>query len=80
MEHREENSNLQGKAMNITLLKSVVALIPAGMLLFGSVVLFVGKKSVYSLFQLLGAGCFDGSRSYARVRGLLLVSLDALGS
>jgi hypothetical protein len=57
MEHREENSNLQGKAMNITLLKSVVALIPAGMLLFGSVVLFVGKKSVYSLFQLLGAGC-----------------------
>jgi hypothetical protein len=43
--------------MNATLLKGVVALISAGMLLFGSVVLFFGKKSVWSLFQLLGAGC-----------------------
>lgn len=41
----EENSNLQNNAMNITLLKGVIALIPAGMLLRGFVALFVGKKS-----------------------------------
>jgi hypothetical protein len=43
--------------MNVTLLKGLVALVPACMLLFGSAVLFFRGKTVYSLLQLLGAGC-----------------------
>jgi len=43
--------------MNVTLLKSLVALLPTGMLLGGSVVLFLRGKSVYSFLQLFGAGC-----------------------
>jgi hypothetical protein len=43
--------------MNITLLKALVALLPAGMLFSGSVVLFLRGKSVSSFLQLLGAGC-----------------------
>jgi hypothetical protein len=43
--------------MNITLLKALVALLPAGMLVSGSVVLFLRGKSVSSFLQLLGAGC-----------------------
>src|SRR5260370_41880984 len=43
--------------MNITLLKALVALVPACMLFSGSVVLFARRKTVCSLLQLLGAGC-----------------------
>jgi hypothetical protein len=43
--------------MNITLLKALVALLPAGMLFSGSVVLFSRGKSVSSFSQLVGAGC-----------------------
>ena len=43
--------------MNVTLIKALVALVPAGMLLSGSVVLFVRGKTVWSFLQLLGAGC-----------------------
>ncbi len=43
--------------MNITLLKALVALLPAGMLFCGSIVLFSRGKSVGSFLQLLGAGC-----------------------
>jgi len=43
--------------MNVTLLKPLVALVPACMLFSGSVVLFVRRKTVCSLLQLLGAGC-----------------------
>src|SRR5258708_39098793 len=43
--------------MNVTLLKALVALLPAGMLFSGSIVLFFRGKSVGSLMQALGAGC-----------------------
>lgn len=43
--------------MNATLLKTLVALVPACILLAGSVVLFSRTKSVGSLLQLVGAGC-----------------------
>ena len=43
--------------MNVTLLKALIALIPAGVLFSGSAVLFSKGKSVHSLLQLLGAAC-----------------------
>src|SRR5437016_756028 len=43
--------------MNVTLLKALVALVPAGMLFSGSVLLFLKGKTVGSFFQLIGAGC-----------------------
>jgi hypothetical protein len=43
--------------MNVTLLKSLVASVPACMLLFGAVVWFYRGKTVCSFLQLLGAGC-----------------------
>src|SRR3989475_12569782 len=43
--------------MNVTLIKALVALVPACMLLSGSVVLFVRGKTVWSFLQLTGAGC-----------------------
>src|ERR1700704_93685 len=43
--------------MNTTLLKALVASVPACMLFSGSIVLFSKGKTVCSLFQLLGARC-----------------------
>ena len=43
--------------MNITLLKPLIALVPASGLLSGSAVLFYKSKAVSSLLQLVGAGC-----------------------
>lgn len=43
--------------MNVTLLKALVALVPAGLLLFGSIILFLRSKALYSFMQVLGAGC-----------------------
>jgi len=43
--------------MNVTLLKAVVALVPACTLFSGSVVLLFRGKTVCSFLQLLGAGC-----------------------
>jgi len=43
--------------MNITLLKPLIALVPASVLLSGSAVLFYKSKTVSSLLQLVGAGC-----------------------
>jgi hypothetical protein len=43
--------------MNVTLLKALVALMPACMLLYGSGVLFLRGKTVATLLQLLGASC-----------------------
>lgn len=43
--------------MNATLLKALIALVPAWMLFCGSVLLFVRGKTVCSSLQLLGAGC-----------------------
>ena len=42
--------------MNVTLLKALVALVPACVLSFGSVVLFLRRKTEWSFLQLLGAG------------------------
>ncbi len=42
--------------MNVTLLKALVALLPAGMLFSGSIVLFFRGRTVCSFLQLLGAG------------------------
>jgi succinate dehydrogenase/fumarate reductase cytochrome b subunit len=43
--------------MNATLLKGLVALVPASALFSDSVVLFFRRKTVGSLLQFLGAGC-----------------------
>jgi succinate dehydrogenase/fumarate reductase cytochrome b subunit len=43
--------------MNATLLRGLVALMPAGVLLSGSIILFSKGKTVGSFLQLLGAGC-----------------------
>jgi hypothetical protein len=43
--------------MNVTLLKALIAFLPAGMLFSGSAVLFSKGKSARSLLQLLGAAC-----------------------
>jgi hypothetical protein len=43
--------------MNVTLLKALLALVPAGMLLSGSAaVLFFRERTVWSFLQVLGAG------------------------
>jgi hypothetical protein len=44
--------------MNHALLKVLFALLPVGMLFWGAFVLFVRLKTVGTLLQLLGAGCF----------------------
>ena len=43
--------------MNGPLLKALIALVPACMLLFGSIILFVRGKTVASFLQLLGTTC-----------------------
>jgi hypothetical protein len=43
--------------MHGTLLKALVALVPAGMVFAGAMVLFWRGKTVGSFLQLLGAGC-----------------------
>jgi hypothetical protein len=43
--------------MNVTLLKALVALVPAGILFVGSVLLFLRGRTLGSFLQLLGAGC-----------------------
>jgi hypothetical protein len=42
--------------MNMTLLRALVALVPAGMLLVGSAVLLTRRSRLPALLQLLGAG------------------------
>ena len=44
-------------AMNVTLLKSLVALVPTLMLFSGSVFLYSRAKTLPSLAQVFGAGC-----------------------
>jgi len=44
--------------MNVTLLKSLVASVPACMLFSGALTWFFRGKTLYSFLQLLGAGCF----------------------
>jgi hypothetical protein len=43
--------------MNVTLLKALITLIPAGVLFSGSAVLFSRGKSVGPFLQLVGAAC-----------------------
>jgi len=43
--------------MNVTLIKALIAFLPAGTLLSGSAVLFFRRKSLSSLLQLVGAAC-----------------------
>jgi len=43
--------------MNATLLKALVALVPAGILFIGSVFLFLRERTLGSFLQMLGAGC-----------------------
>ncbi len=43
--------------MNATLSKTLVALVPAGILFSGSMLLFLKGKTVCSFLQLLGSGC-----------------------
>jgi len=44
-------------AMNLALLKALVALFPASLLLSGSTIMFLRGKTLYLLVQLFGAGC-----------------------
>jgi len=46
--------------MNATLLKALLALVPACMLFTGSVVFFFTRKTVGSCLQIIGAGCLVG--------------------
>ena len=48
---------LDSRVMNPTLLRAVVALVPACMLFSGAIVLFSRRKTVSSFLELLGAGC-----------------------
>ena len=43
--------------MNLTLLKALIALTPVGLLFSGGVVWFRRGRTVWSLLQMLGAGC-----------------------
>ena len=43
--------------MSATLLKALVALVPAGILFIGSVFLFRRERTPGSLLQIVGAGC-----------------------
>lgn len=43
--------------MNVAFLKAVVALVPAGMILCGSAILFFREKAMPNLLQLVGASC-----------------------
>jgi hypothetical protein len=43
--------------MNATLFKSMVALVPVGILFIGSAFLFLKERALGSFLQLLGAGC-----------------------
>jgi hypothetical protein len=43
--------------MNTTLLRALVALVPASMLLAGSLILFFSGKSLCSFLPVVGAGC-----------------------
>ncbi len=43
--------------MNAPLSKALVALVPAGILFVGSVLLFLRERTLGSFLQLLGAGC-----------------------
>jgi len=43
--------------MNATLSKALVALVPAGILFVGSVLLFLRERTLGSFLQPLGAGC-----------------------
>ena len=42
---------------HVTLMRALVASVPAGMLFAGSLALFLKGKALSSLLQLLGAGC-----------------------
>lgn len=43
--------------MNSTLLKTIIALIPMIMLLIGSMISLLRRKSIWLIFQLLGSVC-----------------------
>jgi len=45
------------RVMSATLLKALVALLPAGILFIGSVFLFGRERTPGSLLQIVGAGC-----------------------
>jgi hypothetical protein len=45
------------RAMNVTLIKALIALVPVCMLFSGSAVLFARRRTLWSLLQLLGAAC-----------------------
>ncbi len=44
-------------AVNITLLKAILAMVPISLLFFGSGILFLERRTSSSLLQLIGTGC-----------------------
>lgn len=67
--------------MNVTLLKSLIALLPTCVLFSDSVILFLRGKTAYILLQLVGAGCLVivALTHLFEVRSSKLVPSDALG-
>lgn len=43
--------------MNVALFKALIAFLPASLLLSGSAILFLRRRSLYPFMQLSGAGC-----------------------
>src|SRR5262249_38689337 len=55
---RDRNARTQGRVQGVVMLpKALIALVPAGILLVGSVVLFFKKKTISTFLQLLGVAC-----------------------
>jgi len=57
LQANNHNEGLEGYAVNVTLSKALIVLLPACLLLLGSAVLFLRQKTLFPFMQLLGAGC-----------------------
>lgn len=65
--------------MNVAFLKALVALVPACLLFYGSMVLFLREKTAPCVLQVVGAGGLVG-RLYSCLRSAAVVALDGLGT
>jgi succinate dehydrogenase/fumarate reductase cytochrome b subunit len=51
------DTTVNATTMNATLLRGLIALVPAGMLLAGALILFRKARTASSVLQIVGAGC-----------------------
>jgi hypothetical protein len=70
----------QAVEMNMALIKAIAALVPAGMLFAGSVVLYCRSKSSEQSLTTARSRMSGDRRSHSCVRSACSVSLDALGA